>query len=118
MQDFTPTARTQPPISAQLGVEQVGTVTGFWDVYQTMMIDTNRAIMGVYPRSTTDTGYVFAPYVPLAPMPLVYAEYASPTDVTMPGAYTNVDKWSRNVRTRYGKKLVVPNLFSTLSISA
>ena len=118
MQDFMPTARTQPPISAQLGVEQVGTVTGFWDVYQTMMIDTNRAIMGVYPRSTTDTGYVFAPYIPLAPMPLVYAEYASPTDVTMPGAYTNVDKWSRNVRTRYGKKLVVPNLFATLSISA
>jgi len=118
MQDFKPTPRTQPPISASLGVEQIGTVTGFWDVYQTMMINTNRAIMGVYPRSQTDTGYVFAPYIPLAPMPLIYAEYAGPSDATMPGAYKNVDKWSRNVRTRYAKKMVVPDLFSTLSISA
>lgn len=117
MQDFKPTPRGQPD-QFQLGVQQVGTVEGFWDVYLTTMIDTNRAIVGVYPRSQTDTGYIYAPYIPLAPMPLIYAEYMPASDPTMPGAYRNTDKWSRNVRTRYGKKLVVPMLFATLSISA
>ncbi len=119
MQDFKPEPRNQPPGNFRMGVELVGRVTGFWDIYLTPMINTNRAIMGVYPRSATDTGYIYAPYIPLAPMPLVYAEYMSAAESPdAPGHYRNTDKWSRNVRTRYGKKMVVPQLFSTLSISA
>ena len=118
MAEFQPAARTQPYDPFAMGVENVGRLTGFWDVYLTSYINQDRAIMGVYPRSQTDTGYVYAPYIPLMPMPKVYAEFAAYDDATLPGAYTNVDKWSRNVRTRYGKKLVVPQLYSTLSIAA
>jgi hypothetical protein len=118
MQDFKPEPRNQPFDPFAVGVELVGRVEGFWDVYLTSYINQDRAIMGCYPRSQTDTGYVYAPYIPLMPMPKVYAEFAAHDDATLPGAYTNVDKWSRNVRTRYGKKLVVPQLYSTLSIAA
>jgi len=112
MQDFAP-APSQPPQVVPLGVKLLGTLTGFWDIYVTVFIDQDVGVMGVYPRSQTDTGYVYAPYIPLAPMPLVYAEYEPVT-----GYYKNVDKWSRNVRTRYGKKMVVGDLFGTITISA
>ena len=118
MQEFQPAPRNQPYDPFTVGVENVGRLTGFWDVYLTSYINQDRAIMGCYPRSQTDTGYVFAPYIPLMPMPKVYAEFKAYDDATLPGAYVNTDKWSRNVRTRYGKKLVVPQLYSTLSIAA
>lgn len=113
MSDFVPAPTNQPPDAFPLGVKLLGTLTGFWDVYVTVFINQDTGVMGVYPRSQTDTGYIYAPYIPLAPMPLVYAEYEATT-----GYYKNVDKWSRNVRTRYGKKMVVGDLFGTITISA
>jgi hypothetical protein len=118
MQDFKPEPRNQPFDPFALGVQMVGRVEGFWDVYLTSHINSNRAIVGVYPSSQTDTGYVFAPYIPLTPMPRVYAEFLPHDDATLPGAFVNTDKFSRNVRTRYGKKLCVPQLYATLSIAA
>jgi len=100
------------------GVRFEGVFMGLWDVYRTVMINTAKIIVGYYPRSQTDTGYVYAPYIPLAAMPLVYAEYKAYDDATMPGAYVNVDKWSRNVRTRYGKKMVVANAYATVTVTA
>jgi len=100
------------------GVKFEGVFMGMWDVYRTVMINTNSIIVGYYPRSQTDTGYVYAPYIPLAAMPLVYAEYKAYDDPTMPGAYVNVDKWSRNVRTRYGKMMVVPEAYATVTVTA
>lgn len=119
MQDFKPEPRNQPgdePFA--MGVELTGRITGFWDVYTTVFLPTNRGIMGRYPRSQTDTGYIYAPYIPLAPMPLVYAEYVYAPGTDVHGMYRNVDKWSRNVRTRYGKAMVVGDLFTTLTIAA
>lgn len=99
-----------------VGVEKIGEVVGFWDVYQSFYVTSNMALMGIYPRSQLDTGYIYAPYVPLEMMPLVYAEYEGPSD-TNPGMYKNTDKWSRNIRTRYGKKMVVPRMFATITIT-
>jgi len=115
---FKPAERMVPPGPRGLsGVEYVGRMGVFWDIYLTPYITATKGIMGCYPRSVIDTGYVFAPYIPLMPMPLVYAEFKSPTDAT-PGAYVNVDKWSRNVRTRNAKKMVVANLYSTITVTA
>jgi hypothetical protein len=116
MQDFKPAPREFD--SFPLGVEMIGRIEGLWDVYVSPGLNTNRAIMGVYPRSQTDTGYVFAPYIPITPMPKVYAEYLPYDDATLPGAYLNTDKWSRNVRTRYAKFFCVRELYATLSIAA
>ena len=118
MQDFKPEPRPQSA-PMQMGVELVGRIEGFWDVWETHFdFMTSRAIMGIYPRSQIDTGYVFAPYIPISPMPLVYGEFAAYDDATMPGAYKNTDMWTRNVRTRNAKKMVVPTMFSTLTVSA
>jgi len=118
MQSFIPAPRPKGgPVPFRMGVQQIG-VQGLWDVYMTSYLNTDRAIMGYYPTSQLDTGYIYSPYIPLAPMPLVYAEFAAYDDATLPGAYTNVDKFSRNVRTRFAKKMVVANAYSTLSISA
>jgi hypothetical protein len=119
--DFKPAPRTQPmpgqPFA--VGVEFMGELTGNWDVYQAhySWMD-NIGIMGVYPRSMTDAGYIYCPYIPLSPMPLVYAEFKPYNDATMPGAYVNTDKWSRNIRTRHGHRAVVPEYFGTVTISA
>ena len=117
MQGFVPTRPNDPATQFSLGISQIGTIDGMWDVYTSVMTDSNKALLGCYPRSQTDTGYIFAPYIPLAPMPLVYAEYMPYDDKTFPGGYRNTDKWSRNVRTRYGKRMVVPEMYATISIA-
>jgi len=114
MSDFKPADR--PSVggqSIQLGVELVGRIEGFWDVYRSPYQDTNKILLGPYPRTQTDTGYIYAPYIPLGPMPLVYGEYDSDT-----GVYKNTDKWSRNVRTRHATALVVPELYSTVELAS
>jgi len=102
---------------SKVGVQFIGTLNGLWDVYTSLYMTTTKALMGMYPGSQTDAGYIFAPYIPLAAMPLVYAEFMPYNDATMPGAYVNTDKWSRNVRTRNGKKMVVPEMFATITIT-
>ena len=111
MSDFKPVDRGDQ--QATLGVEFVGRLSGMWDVYKTNLISATKGLMGYYPRTWIDTGYIYMPYIPLSPMPLVYAAYDSTT-----GAYTNVDKWSRNIRTRYGKYLAVSDCYATITISA
>lgn len=93
-----------------LGAELVGTFNGYWDVYRTVFIDQDRGIVGRYPASWLDAGYIFMPYIPLAAMPLVYGEMNTST-----GAYENRDAWTRNVRTRNGKYFALRNLFATLT---
>jgi len=113
MQDFKPTpdrdVYTQPTTQ---GVELVGRIEGFWNVYTSFSIDDDLALMGVYPRSQMDTGFVLAPYIPIEAMPLIYADMTAVT-----GVYTNKDKWTRNVRTRYAYKVVVGDLFATVTIT-
>jgi hypothetical protein len=100
------------------GVQFVGTYGPRWDVYLTPFLGENQAVMGCYPTSTLRTSYVYAPYIPLAPMPLVYAGMKARDDATLPGGYTNTDEWTRNIRTRYARKVVVGDMLSRLTISA
>jgi len=58
-----------------VGTQFEGVYASHWDIYRTPVINANKAIVGVYPRSQTDTGYVFAPYIPIQLMPLIYASY-------------------------------------------
>jgi len=115
--DFVPLDRMVPPGPQLSGVRFLGAKTGFWDIYMTPYINTNMAIMGTYPRSTIDTGYVFAPYIPLAAMPLMYADFRE-RGHAQEGVYRNVDKWTRNVRTRNAKMMVVNTMYATITIAA
>jgi hypothetical protein len=98
-------------------VQKVGTIEGYWTVYETALTAfRDKILVGVYPTSKIFASYLFGPYIPLTPMPLVYAEFKPYNDITMPGAYVNVDKWSRNVRTRNARKLAIPELFGVVTI--
>ena len=99
------------------GVQLSGRV-GMWDVYSTPYINQDRAIISYYPKGMLHGGYIFAPYIPLMPMPKVYAEMQPYDDATLPGAYVNTDKWNRNVRTRNAVYFCEPQMFATISISA
>ena len=108
----------ESPSDMQSGVEFRGRINNRWDVFQTPYLGANESLMGVYPISMINTGYIWAPYIPMMAMPKIYAEALAYDDATLPGAYINTDKWTRNVRTRNGKRMVQPNRFATMTISA
>lgn len=116
-EDFTSESEPdQGPVRS--GVQRIGTFRKMWDVYKTPYINAQRAIVSYYPVSMLHAGYIWAPYIPLMPMPKVYAEMEPYNDATLPGAYVNTDKWNRNVRTRNAKYFCAPEMFATLSIAA
>lgn len=97
---------------ASTGIEKVGRLSELYDIYLSPYITAAGAVMGRYTRETVDTGYVIAPYIPLAPMPAIYAEM-DPTD----GALKNTDKWTQNVRTRQAKAMVQNTMFARVLIT-
>jgi len=119
MADFTSVARGANGVDTQaVGTKLIGTFGQNWDVYTSMAITTTKGIMGYYPQSYVDTGYVWAPYIPIAAMPLVYAEYKYTADAAAThGQYVNTDKWSRVMRTRNGKKMVVSDAYATITVT-
>ena len=96
-----------------LGAQYVGTWNGLWDIYRSPHITATMGIVGRYPSSIVDAGYIFMPYIPIMKMPLIYAEMDATT-----GDYSNKDAWTRNIRTRNGKFMAIPRLFSTLTVTA
>lgn len=96
---------------ASTGIEKVGRLQELYDIYLSPYIPDAGCVMGRYTRETVDTGYVIAPYIPLAPMPAMYAEME--TD----GTLKNVDKWTQNVRTRQAKAMVQNTMFARVLIT-
>jgi hypothetical protein len=98
---------------ASTGIELVGRLSQLYDVYLSPYITTLGAVMGRYTRETVDTGYVIAPYIPLSPMPAIYAEM-DPSD----GRFLNTDKWTQNIRTRQAKAMVQNTMFARVLLTA
>jgi hypothetical protein len=96
---------------ASTGVEWMGRLEGLYDVYLSAYLGNDEGVMGRYARDVIDTGYVIAPYIPLAPMPAVYAEME--TD----GTLKNTDKWTQNVRTRQAKAMVQNTMFARVRLT-
>ncbi len=113
MKNFTTTDETPAQPGIRLSTVRIGTINKSVDVYKSFALtgaNALKGIVGYYPPSQIDAGYIYLPYIPLAPMPLVYAGMNAST-----GAYENKDKWTRNVRTRWGKYLVNGQCFSTMT---
>lgn len=119
MEDFTSYVNDEPGMdtSVQVGVKREGKFKGRWDVFTTPYMTSTQALMGVYPTTMLDTSFVLAPYIPIGAMPLVYASFSGPSEEDA-GTYKNTDEWTRNVRTRWAKKVVVGDLLATLEIAA
>ena len=85
-----------------MGVSQVGSVAGRFQVYKNPYMDENTVLCGFRGSNFLETGAVYAPYVPLIMTPLVY----DPTDFTP----------RKGVMTRYAKKMVRPEYYAKIHV--
>lgn len=108
--NFHITPADQYSTLAQFGMTYLGVFQGKFNVFKTQFLPPNTGIMFCQPKDWLHAGYVFMPYIPLSPMPLVYAGYNSAS-----GNYQNTDEWTRNMRMRYGRLLTVSDEYALLT---
>lgn len=85
-----------------IGAEAIGTLSNRFTVYKDPYFPRNRILVGYKGGSYLETGYVYAPYVPLIVTPTIFA----PEDFTP----------RKGVMTRYGKKMVRSDFFGTVTV--
>jgi hypothetical protein len=85
-----------------VGTEKVGTLNNRFTVYKDPYFPRNRILLGYKGGSFLETGFVYAPYVPLIVTPTIYA----PEDFTP----------RKGVMTRYAKKLVRSDFYGTVTV--
>jgi hypothetical protein len=87
---------------ASAGVKRDGSIYKKWDVFIDPYFPRNLILLGRMGKSFLETGYVFSPYVPLQ----VSMTVPDPEDFTP----------RKSVMTRYGKKLVRPDMYGLVII--
>lgn len=85
-----------------IGCEAVGTLSNRFTVYKDPYFPRNKILVGYKGGSYLETGYVYAPYVPLIVTPTIFA----PEDFTP----------RKGVMTRYGKKMVRADFYGTVTV--
>jgi|GEM_PF-329431 len=85
-----------------VGAEKVGTLSNRFTVYKDPYFPRNQILVGYKGGSYLETGYVYAPYVPLIVTPTIFA----PEDFTP----------RKGVMTRYGKKMVRSDFYGTVTV--
>jgi len=85
-----------------IGAESAGTLNNRYTVYKDPYFPANRILIGLKGNTFLETGYVYAPYIPLILTPVVHsAEDFSPR---------------KGIMTRYGKKMVRADFYATVTI--
>ena len=84
-----------------IGAEAIGSLSNRFTVYKDPYFSRNKILVGYKGGSYLETGYVYAPYVPLIVTPTIFA----PEDFTP----------RKGVMTRYGKKMVRSDFFGTVT---
>jgi hypothetical protein len=85
-----------------IGAEKIGSLSNRFTVYKDPYFPRNKVLVGFKGGSYLETGYVYAPYVPLIVTPTIFA----PEDFTP----------RKGVMTRYGKKMVRADFYGTVTI--
>ena len=88
---------------AGMGLERFGVIRNRFTVYKDPMAPAGKILLGHRGTSIFETGYVYAPYVPL---------YTSPV-FTDPNTMQAV----RSVMSRYARKALIPDLYATVTIT-
>lgn len=88
--------------SMTLGAEPVGTLNNRYTVYKDPYFPANKILVGLKGNTFLESGYIYAPYVPLILTPVVYAQ----EDFTP----------RKGVMTRYGKKMVRSDFYGTVTV--
>jgi len=84
-----------------IGAEKIGNLSNRFTVYKDPYFPRNKVLVGYKGGSYLETGYVYAPYVPLIVTPTIFA----PEDFTP----------RKGVMTRYGKKMVRSDFYGTVT---
>tara|TARA_Y100000589_G_C27197263_1_gene647486 strand:+ start:628 stop:2376 length:1749 start_codon:yes stop_codon:yes gene_type:complete len=85
-----------------MGIEKVGSLGGRYTVYRDPYAPANSIIVGHKGKSLLDTGYIYAPYVPLQLTPTLQNPFNfAPT---------------KGIMTRYAKKMVNNRFYGTVTI--
>ena len=84
-----------------IGADRVGSLSNRFTVYKDPYFPRNKVLVGYKGGSYLESGYVYAPYVPLIVTPTIFA----PEDFTP----------RKGVMTRYGKKMVRADFFGTVT---
>ena len=85
----------------QLGAAAIGNLSNRFTVYKDPYFPRNKILVGYKGGSYLETGYVYAPYVPLIVTPTIFA----PEDFTP----------RKGVMTRYGKRMVRADFYGTVT---
>jgi len=85
-----------------MGIERVGTLAGRYQVYRDPYFPPNTVLLGHKGSSLLDTGYVYAPYVPLQLTPTMYN----------PFNFTPI----KGIMTRYAKKMVNNRFYGRITV--
>jgi len=85
-----------------IGADKSGTLSNRFTVYKDPYFPRNRILVGYKGGSYLETGYVYAPYVPLIVTPTIF----QPEDFTP----------RKGVMTRYGKKMVRSDFYGTVTV--
>lgn len=85
-----------------IGVEKIGTLQSRYTVYKNPYFPVDKILVGFKGDSFLETGYVYAPYVPLLITPTIY----EPNDMTPRKA----------VMTRYANQMVRPEYYGVITV--
>lgn len=85
-----------------IGAEAAGTLNSRYVVYKDPYFPANKILIGLKGDSFLETGYIYAPYVPLILTPVIYAQ----EDFTP----------RKGIMTRYGKKMVRADFYATVTV--
>lgn len=85
-----------------IGAEAVGTVNGRYSVFVDPYFPVNKILIGLKGSTFLESGYIYAPYVPLILTPVIYAQ----EDFTP----------RKGIMTRYGKKMVRADFYATVTV--
>ena len=85
-----------------MGIEKVGTLSGRYTIYRDPYFPANQILIGHKGTSLLDTGYVYAPYVPLQLTPTMYN----------PFNFTPI----KGIMTRYAKKMVNNRFYGKITV--
>ena len=83
-----------------MGIEKIGTLSGRYIVYRDPYSPANTILIGHKGTSILETGYIYAPYVPMQLTPVMY----NPFDFTP----------IRGIMTRYAKKMVLNRYYGRI----
>lgn len=85
-----------------VGAEPVGQLNSRYSVYKDPYFPTNKILIGLKGNTFLESGYIYAPYIPLILTPVIYAQ----EDFTP----------RKGIMTRYGKKMVRSDFYATVTV--